>query len=472
MDHAAADRAAASPPVPLRGADVDLALAGAGGRARLSPVNRLAQALLLLAAGALLFHALAWIEAAIIIARDLKPPPLQSAVVLALSALLLRLGDVASRTWRIRATVGAMVVFAAAMMLMPLDHQFAGNGFMGDGYDYSQDRDKFDRNVPMAGAHQELHFKSHLGDLTLGLIDRLAGRTETSPATAYATLSRIGGVLFLAELMLLLVLYRGSRRICRFIALAFAAPLALTFFGYYEVGYLAVGIAVFPLVLRAATTRHDSSIDIAGGLQGVHAAFHGFGLLGIGSGALAAFATPRRGASLAFRFAAFGLAFYLGWVVIYIVGMGMSIVSDPYASHIAYRKLFDLYYFDRRLVHPLLSWNGIGEVGMASLAIGVPLLLLGLAWPRKPAARTREQQAALLFALPALLFLIMWWPSAGVEHDMDLLLGAFGAMSAAVWLAARTPRTAFQGWIALAATHLLFWAVVANRSMDRVWLPN
>ena len=53
---------------------------------------------------------------------------------------------------------------------------------------------------------------------------------------------------------------------------------------------------------------------------------------------------------------------------------------------------------------------------------------------------------------------------------MDLLLGAFGAISAGAWLAARTPRAAFQGWILLAATHLLFWAVVANRTMDRVWL--
>ena len=43
-----------------------------------------------------------------------------------------------------------------------------------------------------------------------------------------------------------------------------------------------------------------------------------------------------------------------------------------------------------------------------------------------PAAR-----AALLYALPVLVFLIAWWPGAGVQHDMDLLLGAFCAISAA-----------------------------------------
>jgi len=40
--------------------------------------------------------------------------------------------------------------------------------------------------------------------------------------------------------------------------------------------------------------------------------------------------------------------------------------------------LTEMYYFDRRLVHPLLSWNGIAEVGMASLAVGVPLFALGI----------------------------------------------------------------------------------------------
>jgi hypothetical protein len=82
-----------------------------------------------------------------------------------------------------------------------------------------------------------------------------------------------------------------------------------------------------------------------------------------------------------------------------------------------------------------------------------------------------ERQAALLYALPALVFLIAWWPSAGVQHDMDLLLGAFCAISAAAWLASRTPRSAYQAWIVLAIVRVMFWAVVADRSMDRIWLP-
>ena len=53
---------------------------------------------------------------------------------------------------------------------------------------------------------------------------------------------------------------------------------------------------------------------------------------------------------------------------------------------------------------------------------------------------------------------------------MDLLLGAFAGISAAIWLASRTPRTAFQAWIVLALVHVMFWAVVADRTMERIWI--
>jgi hypothetical protein len=123
-------------------------------------------------------------------------------------------------------------------------------------------------------------------------------------------------------------------------------------------------------------------------------------------------------------------------------------------------------YFDRRLVDQMLSWHAVTEVGLASLAVGVPLLAFALV-----RGKSRfERHAALLYALPGLLFLVVWWPSAGVGHDMDLLLGAFAGMSAAIWLASRTPRIAFQAWIVLAVVHVMFWAVVADRTMERIWI--
>lgn len=55
---------------------------------------------------------------------------------------------------------------------------------------------------------------------------------------------------------------------------------------------------------------------------------------------------------------------------------------------------------------------------------------------------------------------------------MDLLLGSFAGIGAAIWLASRTPRTALQAWIVLALVQLMFWAVVADRTMERIWIAS
>ncbi len=422
---------------------------------------------LLAAVAVLALHTLAWCAAAVVVLKNLHPPPLQSACALGASALLLRVIDGASRRRRMIAMAAVLAAFGLATVAAPLDFQFAGNGFMGDGSDYSQNRDKFERNIPVAAGHPEIHFKSHLGDLFLAGVDRMFGRSDTSPATAYEMLSRLGGLLFLGELALVLVVLRGSRRACRFVGLALAIPLVIGFFGYYEVGYMAVSAAAFPLLLHSLRNRaQGQALDIGAGVQGLHTAFHGFGLLGIAGGAVAALRAPDRPVSTALRFSVFALAGYLVWILVYVVGLKLSVVSDPYSGHIAFRRLVMSYYFDRRFVHPLFSWHGVAEVGMASLAIGVPLLVFAL-------VRTQsrlERHAAVLYALPGLLFLIIWWPSAGVGRDMDLLLGAFAGTGAAAWLASRTPRTAFQGWVVLAFVHVMFWAVIADRTMERIWL--
>jgi hypothetical protein len=180
----------------------------------------------LVAAAGLALHIGAWFTAAIVIARDLHPPPLQSAVVLALSALLLRIGELTSRR-------------------CPCVH---------------------------------------------------------SPC-------------------------------CRNVALELVAILRVV----------------------VAVTRETVAGELV--IERHHDHRHG--------------KDGQRGRRCADAPPAFALALYLGWIVIYIVGLGMSIVSDPYSSHIALGTLTEMYYFDRRLVHPLLSWNGFAEVGMASLAVGV-----------------------------------------------------------------------------------------------------
>ena len=423
-------------------------------------------ALLAAAVAGLVAHLAAWPTAALVAVRSLHLPPVQSACALACSGLALAASLATSRRRRVASLAAILALFGALTVALPLDFQFAGTGFMGDGADYAKDREKFERYNTAAADNQTIPFKSHLGDGFLAGVDALLGRTDTSPETAYKLVSRLGGLLFIVELLIVLAVMRGSRRACRYVGLALGMPLVIGFFGYYEVGYLAVSAAAFPLLAHSLRTRsHDRQLEVAGGLQGLHAAFHGFGILGIAGGAFASLHAPRQPWSAACRYAAFALSAYLGWVLIYVVVLHLSVEADAHSSFIALRSLTESYYFDKRLVHPLLSWNGVAEVGMASLSVGVPLLVFGL-------ARTKsrlERHLALLCALPGLLFLIVWWPSAGVMRDMDLLLGAFAGIGAAAWLMSRAPRLALQGWIVLALVHVILWSVVADRTMERIW---
>jgi hypothetical protein len=415
---------------------------------------------------AIAVHAAAWTAGLVVIAQSLHAPPAQSAVDLAAGALALRAVDSGTRRWRVTAAAVVLSVFAIATVAVPLEYEFVGQGFMGDGLDFVQNRRKFEENIPFAGGDPAIHFKAHLGDMVLATADMAFGRNETSPERAYQVLSRLGGLLFLGELALVLVLLKGSRRACRFVALALTLPVVVGFFGYYEVGYLAVSIAAFPLLLHALRQRRQgATVETSAALQGVHAALHGFGLLGIAGGALAALGSSRDRLRTLLTYGAFATACYVGWVVIYEVLLKLSVESDPAAANVAIRQLTSSFYFDKRLVHPLTTFPAVAEIGMASLAVGVPLLAFGL-W----VAGRFERRIAALYALPGLAFLVLWWPSLGVSHDMDLQLGAFAGIGAGAWLAARTPRTAFTAWGLLVLVHVMFWAVIADRTMARIWI--
>jgi hypothetical protein len=341
---------------------------------------------------------------------------------------------------------------------------------MGDGTDFAGHRDKFELNVPAAGGEAALHFKAHLGDAILAYVDGMFGRTAASPSTAYLTLSRIGGVLFIGELLLVLALTGWSRRTCRFAALALALPLPLAYFGYFEVGYLAASVGAFPLLVLSMSRRSRPLLQGSAGLQGLHAALHGFGLVGIAGGALASLTASRfhrvRWTSL-LEYGTFAVAMYLGWVALYTIVFKLSVLVDPAVSAIAVRGWNDAYYFDRRLVHPLSSLRGIAEVGASSLAVGVPVLLLGAVTSPSRMSITRT---ALAYAIPALVFLVLWWPSLGVNRDLDLLLGACGAGVAGAWLASRRMRSTVIAVGLLALVHVYFWTLIGDRSLDRVWL--
>jgi hypothetical protein len=84
------------------------------------------------------------------------------------------------------------------------------------------------------------------------------GRTNASPEIAYKFLSRFGGLLFVTELLMVLVILRASRRACRYIGLALAMPLVIGFFGYYEQGCMRCQDSSFSRLVaqRRSESRH------------------------------------------------------------------------------------------------------------------------------------------------------------------------------------------------------------------------
>jgi hypothetical protein len=207
-------------------------------------------------------------------------------------------------------------------------------------------------------------------------------------------------------------------------------------------------------------------VEASASLQGLHAAFHGFGLLGIVGGAFGILLTRAKWRMMTlFRYLGHSTAAYAGWFIIYVLVLHIAIEPDPASGRPALRGLTTGYFFDQRLVHPLASQMAWSEIGAASLAIGVPLLVFGVLAARAE----RDRILALAYALPGLLFLLFWWPSLGVRADLDLLLAAYCGVTAAAWLASRSIRSAGLALLLLTFVHMAFWSTVANRTLDRIW---
>lgn len=416
-------------------------------------------------------HAAGWLVAARTIFLEASPfiPRIQSIIVLGLGAAGAYAAASQKRRVRALVVVSMLVAVFAAMLTLPLPPlRFEGSGYMADAADNINDRAKFERRFPIATG-PTTGFHSYLGDLVMTRLERAYAGTGNSTERAYATLSTLAGALFLIELLLVCVVHRFSRRACRYVALTIASPLALLYFGYYELGYLALSAAVVPLlaIRRGTETRITASTLTAGLFQGFHTALHGFGLLGLGGGALSLAADEGPLARRVVRtlaFASAGVAMYLGWVFIYVVGMGISIVVENTVQGFGFRRLFDEVIIDKRIAYPIFSAAGLTEIGLISLIAGVPLLVL--AW-------SRSRRAALMtsagFALPGLIFLASWWPP-GAPVNLDLLMAAFPGLFAACWLLGSSRKATTSALVLMVALHTLFWTNLGNTLLHRVWV--
>jgi hypothetical protein len=416
-------------------------------------------------------HVVGWGVAARTILFEASPhvPRIQSIVVLGLGVLTVRAAAMRSRRTRQLVVVTVLVMTLAAFLTLPLPPlRFEGSGYMADAADNINDRAKFERRFPIA-VGPTTSFHSYLGDLVMTRLERAYAPSGNSTARAYATLSKLAGTLFLAELFIVAALHRYSRRVCRYVAVAIASPLALLYFGYYELGYLSLSGAVVPLlaIRRGSDFRVTGSTLSAGLFQGFHTALHGFGLLGLGGGVLSLVAARAPAARRAVRtvaFASAGVAMYLGWVFIYVVGMGISIVVENTVQGFGFRRLFEDVIIDKRIAYPLFSVAGLTEIGLISMLAGVPLLVL--AWLKSPRSALIVSAA---YALPGLIFLASWWPP-GAPLNLDLLMAAFPGLFAACWLLASSHERAVAALVLMVALHTLFWTNLGSTLLHRVWI--
>ena len=386
--------------------------------------------------------------------------PLQSFLGFGLGGLLLVGSYAATRPRRTVYAAVALALLLVGMVTAPLPLRVTDdNGeWMGDYEDHTSDRANFET----VSGYTSIPFPHHLTALVLKALDAALGATATSPARAFRWLSALAGGLFVAELLGIAMLEGWSAGALRYLALCVAAPVTLLFFGYREIGYLALSAAGIPLLLRGfSVVGRRSSVIAAALVMGLRSAFHGFGLLSLAGGALSALASVGSVRDRLARATVFGVwatAAWLGWLGWYLVGLKLP-VEPGHAASIDLRPLSTLYVADYGLVDPILSGSGMRDIAATSVVVGVPVLLLGLL-SRSGAAR--ERRLALMFALPSLAFLVAWWPIQGVNMEMDLIFATFPAFFAGAWLCARTRRATVAALGLAALAHASFWYVVRS----------
>jgi hypothetical protein len=324
---------------------------------------------------------------------------------------------------------------------------------MGDAETYTRDRTGFESYTGV----REIRFEAHLSHAILGRLDALLGRTADSPGRAFRLLMHAATAWFLLMALAVGIVEAWSPAAVRYLGLVVIGPSALMYFGYRELGHLSLNVATFPLLMRGL--RHASPhLEASGALAGLSGALHGFGLLSVAGALLTALAARIRLADrirAAARFCAWSVAAYVGWVALYLIVLKLPLVAG-HADTIPMRPLFVDTITDR-VNAAILTPRGLRDVIATGLVAGVPLIAIAASlWRRLPA----ETRAALFYAVPSAIFLVLFWPIQGLAVEMDLVFAAFPAFYALAWVCAQDHRRAVAAAAFLAGAHLVFWRIV------------
>jgi hypothetical protein len=349
--------------------------------------------------------------------------------------------------------IAVLLVVAAAGWLAPISPTLVQ---MGDANQVSESRYDFERYAGVGF----IRFEAHLSYAILGQLDRLFGRTDDAPRAAQIVLARAATVWFLLCALSVGVLERWSPFVLRYLGLVLLAPATLLYFGWREVGYLALNVAVFPWLVHGLQGRRWR-LETASALSGLGAALHGLGLVSLAGVLFAAF-QARAGLSdrmvQALRVATWGTAAYVGWVAIYLIVLKLPI-DVGHAQYFPWRPLFADELLEGRINAAIFSATGARDLWWTGWVVGAPLLALAVSLWRRYAPEVRT---ALVYSLPSFVFVVAFWPIQGLGEEMDLVFAAFPAVYALIYVCALDVRRTAIAAALLAAAHYAFWYVVLD----------
>jgi len=375
---------------------------------------------------------------------------IQSLMLCVAGVFLLWVSCSADDRRRRAATIAALITVGVLAYAVPLRQPIR----MGDSVTYTQSRESFE----LFSGVRQIRFEAHLSHAILGRLDGLFGRTPESPLRAMDVLMRGATAWFVLCALGIAIVEGWSSVVVRYLGLALLAPSALLYFGYRELGQLSLNVAAFPLLMRGLRCR-SRHLEMGGVLAGFGAALHGFGLLSLAGGWLAAAGTVasefRDRMRLVLRVAAWGVVAYLGWIAVYLLILKLPVVPG-HAEAIPLRPwLVDE--VGERLNVAILTAAGGRDLFFAAWVVGTPLLAVAASLRRQ---YRDEVRAALLYTVPSALFLVMFWPIQGLGVEIDLVFAAFPAIYALAWVCAHDARRTIIAAAILVSAHLAFWRIV------------
>jgi len=376
----------------------------------------------------------------------------QSLVLFVSSAMLLWAASIADKRRRRALAFTVLVLVWVAAYVVPMQQVIR----MGDSTTYISSRELFETYL---GIHS-IRYEAHLSYAILGRLYALYQSDADAPLRTLNAFAHGATAWFFICVIGIGFLEDWSPFIIRYLGLVLLLPSALLFFGYREVGQLCLNVAAFPLLAKGLADG-SRRLEAGSALSGLGAALHGFGLLSLGGAVLAALGS--RGRALdrvgrAVRILPWGGAAYVGWIAIYAIFLKLPIIPG-HADDIPWRPwLADAVGGHDRVNVAILSARGARDLAFTAWVVGAPLLAVAV-WMRE---YSHERRAVFLYAVPSVIFTILFWPIQGLAVEMDLVCAAFPAAYALMWLCAHDRRRTLIAAALLASAQLVFWRIVLD----------